>query len=271
MATLLTLSCFGLLPGCPFGGARYVSDPDRSKGLPESPADLVGEADRLLSSKLSEMAPPLSATDRAMAALEKALKQGHDRPFEVLWRLSRACFLMTERVQNNYQQRVYAKRGVAHARRARQMNSKRVEPYYFLALNTAKVAQSTSNMNLIKTMVATMQQAARIDSRYDDAGPLRFLGKVHITAPAWPVSVGSAEKAIEVLARAVAIAPIPLNLVFLGEAYFHDEEYEQAEIYLKKALKHPRVNRMPAIWRREAEKYLKRIQTGPATDPRTNL
>jgi tetratricopeptide (TPR) repeat protein len=206
-----------------------------------------------------------------MAALEEAVKRNHPQPFSVYWRLAKACFLMTEGVKNNDQRLIYARKGVTYAQKALKLNAGRVEPSYFLALNTAKVAEATHEVKLMKSIVGYAKRAASIDERYDDAGPLRILGKVYITAPAWPVSVGSSEKGVEVLSRAVELAPVPINRIFLGQAYYHDEEYERAEKELKQALEDGRITRINARWHKEAEEYLERIDTGSITDPRTNL
>ena len=260
------------LPGCIFSGTPvFIADTDRTKGLPSDPQELVRVADAILAGKHSEKAPELRKTDRGLAALELALKRGHPDPFQVQWKLARACFMMTESVANEQQRHVYARRGVEYAQQALQSNAKRVEGHYYQALNTAKVAESTSNVKLIASVVEQIKKAAAIDERFDDAGPLRTLGKIYITAPTWPVSVGSPEKAVEVLTRAVAIASVPLNRVFLAEAYFHDEEYEKAEQILREALQDSRVNQMDERWRKEAEEFLKRIGTGSTTDPKTDL
>lgn len=260
-----------LLAACPSSGPRYVPDPDRSKGLTEDPAKLVALADQLTAVPLAEKPPPLARVDRAIAALEKALTLAPDRRFEILWRLARACFEMTESLSERTQKHGYAVKGVEYARLAQSLNDKRVEPHYFLALNLAKVAEATANVQLITRMVKPAQEAAKIDETYDDAGPLRYLGKVYLTAPAWPVSVGDPGKAIETLERAVKLAPVPLNRVFLGQAYYQDEEYEAAERQLRQALGDARVSRLDERWKKEAEDYLGRIAAGATTDPRTNL
>jgi tetratricopeptide (TPR) repeat protein len=260
------------LPGCPFSGTPvFIADTDRTKGLPSDPIELVRVADAILEGKHSEKAPELRKTDRGLAALELALKRGHPDQFQIQWKLARACFMMTESVANESQRHVYARRGVEHAQQALQRDAKQVQGHYYQALNTAKVAEVTSNVKLIASVVKQAQRAAAIDERFDDAGPLRILGKIYITAPTWPVSVGSPEKAVEVLKRAVTIAPVPLNRVFLAEAYFHDEEHEKAELILREALQDSRVNQMDERWRKEAEEFLKRIGTGSNIDPKTDL
>ena len=260
-----------LLVACPSSGPRYVPDPDRSKDLPLDPARLIALADQLTAVSLAEKPPVLAKTDRALAALERALSVAPDKAFAIQWRLSRACFLMTEVLGEKSQKHYYANRGTEYARKARSLNDKRVEPHYFLALNLSKVAEATSNVQLITTMVKPASRAAGIDETYDSAGPLRYLGKVYLMAPAWPVSVGDPGKAIDTLERAVKLAPIPLNRIFLGQAYYHDEEYEAAEQQLRQALGDPRVGRLGKRWKKEAEDYLSRITAGATTDPRTNL
>lgn len=263
----LALTALGLT-GCPSSAPVFIADDDRTKGLPRDPEELVRLSDAMLKGKHSEKAPEVRQADRGLAALEKALKRGHPNRFEIYWRLSRACFVMTEGVENENQRHVYARRGVEYAQQAVKSDGKRVEGYYYLALNTAKVAESTSNVKLMKSVVEEAKKAAAINDGFDDAGPLRILGKVYITAPAWPVSVGSPERAVEVLSRAVSLAPVPLNQFFLAEALYHDEEYERAEELLRKALQDSRVNRVAERWRKEAEDYLKRLGTGSHTDPR---
>jgi tetratricopeptide (TPR) repeat protein len=253
--------------GCPASGPRYIPDPDRARGLPSDPERLIQLADQLTAVPLSEKPPPLAKVDRAVAALENALAADPRRIFDAQWRLSRSCFLMTEGLSSKRQIRSYAVRGVEYARQARSHNVKRVEPHYFLALNMAKVAETTYDVHLVKAMVIPAKRAAKIDERYDDAGPLRFLGKVYLTAPAWPVSVGNPDKAIETLERAVKLAPVPLNRIFLGQAYYHDEEYELAEKQLRRALSDGRAKRVDERWKKEARDYLSRIAAG-GEDPR---
>jgi len=267
----LLVFLLSFLAACPTSGPRYVPDLDRSKGLPDSPTKLMDLANRLTDVSLAELPPPLAHTDRAVAALEKALAVAPQLSFEIQWRLARACFLMTEGLGDKSQGHAYAVRGVEYARHARSLNDKRVEPHYFLALNMAKVAEATSDVHLIRAMVEPARQAAAINRAYDSAGPLRFLGKVYPSAPAWPVSVGNPEKAIETLELAVKVAPVPLNRVFLGEAYYHDEEYEAAERQLRLALRDPRASKLDAQWKKEAQDYLGRIAAGANSDPRTNF
>jgi tetratricopeptide (TPR) repeat protein len=256
------LLLFVLWGGCATTGPGYIRDPQREKGLPSSAQNLMAYADALVSrTKGSARPSTLAEADRLLAALELAQEKGHPRPFEVLWRLSRACFYMTELLDKKDYRLFFAQQGEQYAKRAIELDARRVEPRYYLALNVAKETEATSKLGLIKTMIAEGEAAARLDETYDEAGPLRFLGKVYITAPAWPVSVGSSEKGVELLEKAVKIAPTPLNRLFLGQAYYKDDEPEQAKAELTRALQEAKAvgAALDPRWVKEAEELLRHL------------
>jgi tetratricopeptide (TPR) repeat protein len=244
------------LTSCRTPGLVYLSDPARFKNLPDEIDELVKLSDGIATAPH----PSVREIDRALAALEKADHLGPKDPFEILWRLARACFLMTGELPNNDQSLGYAARGRDYATSALQINRARVEPHLYLAYNLAKIAEAKSSLKYIRPMVAEAQEAARIDERYDGASPLRFLGKVYLTAPAWPVSIGSADKALEYLERAVQLAPNPMNHLFLGEAYYSDEQYGKAKQLIQRALREPGRASLDARWKKEAEEYLRRLE-----------
>lgn len=227
--------------------ARHVPDPRRNTGLPQDAHALVELADRLLEVKPQST----KGLDRARAALERALHR-HDRPFAVHWRIARVCALIAGHIGNKEQRVEVVKEGILHAEKAGQIAPGRVEPPYFHALNLARQAEAVRSLTLIKEAAALGERARRVDPAFDQAGPLIFLGKVYLTAPAWPVSVGDVEKAISLLERAVKLAPRPMSHLFLGQAYADDEQFDKAKLHLKKALKGP----LEPRWRREALKAL---------------
>lgn len=240
------------LVGCPRQtGPRYVPKRDRATGLPETARELVEFADRLLEHK------PLTVPriDRARAALTKAHEKGHPQPFEVYWRLARVTFLMADRLKNEEQIAALAAEGVQYANKARDLQPHRVEPYYYLALNLAKIAEAKRKLSLIKPMVKAAERARQIDATYDRAGPLVFLGKVYLTAPAWPVSVGNIEKAVELLELAVKIAPVARTRLFLAQAYLEDDQLDKARKQLELAKK----SGLEPRWRDELKKTLERL------------
>jgi tetratricopeptide (TPR) repeat protein len=227
---------------------------DRAADLPDSPQELITIADDLVARGAGELA----ALDRADAALRRALSLTESR-FPVLWRLSRVSFLSTLRLSDLSQVAEVAQEGMQQAREAMKIDAKRVEPHYYLALNMAQVADATSARSLVKPMVAAAKRAAEIDKTYDRAGPLLFLGKVHLTAPAWPISVGNVEQATAYLERAVAISPRPIARLFLGQAYFEDDREREAKAQLEQALREAKPGDIEPRFHKEAEETLKRI------------
>jgi len=257
-----------LLGGCPPLTPRSAIDPKlvvdaaRSKDLPRQVKALRELADSVVATRSEKAA----AHDRALAALELALAKQPD-DYELLWRAARACFLVTEHLTttpDKKQSLAYGTAGRDFGQRAAKEQPKRVEGHYYLALNISKVTEAKNNLRLLKPAVAAAEIAAKLDPGYDEAGPLRLLGKVYVTAPAWPVSIGSPDKAVAYLERAVALAPSPMNRLFLGEAYFHEEEYAKAKAAIEQALREGR-GRLQQRWEKEGEDYLRRlkIKTSP--------
>lgn len=252
---LSTLPLAGMLiAGCPKPPApRYVPPPQRA--APErTSAQRIGLADRIV----AEQPEDLDALTKAQRSLEQARQLKH-RPFELHWKLARVFFLLARRLENNTQRVEAASKGVRHARAAVSADEGKVEGHYYLALNLAQIAEAESRLSLVKPMVAVAERAAAIDPSYDLAGPLVFLGKVYLTAPAWPVSIGSVEKAIPLLERALELAPRPLTRLFLGQAYYEGDREDEARRQLEQALGDDGPDRLEPRWRAEAVKALSEL------------
>lgn len=251
----------GLFLGCGGGptGPQYIGDPRRAEGLPSDPEALVALADQLVGQRPST----LKAIDRSLAALERSLDRAHPEPIQVLWRLSRSCFLMTELLDKKNQVMSFGQQGLKYAEAALKISATQVEPYYFKALNMAKMVEITRKLSDIKLMLKAAEAAAKIKPDFDNAGALSFMGKVYISAPKWPISVGAPDKGVELLERAVSIAPTPMNRLFLGQALFHDEEYQLAKENLTQALKEGEGKVLGKRWKievKEAHKLLELIK-----------
>jgi len=234
---------------------RYVPSPRREADLPSNPDALVLLADRIVRDHPND----LQALDRARSALYRAASAYRSR-WEVHWRIARVCFLMAQQLQHTDQIVDRATEGMRQARQALRNEARRAPPHYYLALNMAKIAEATSKLGLIKQMVAEAQRAADIDPAFDRAGPLVFLGKVYLTAPAWPISIGDLDKAIRMLERAVEIAPEPTTRIFLGQALFEDGRKREAQQQLERALQDPRADQIEPKWRHEAESLLRQLR-----------
>ena len=246
-----------LLPlgGCaPRQRPTYVPDPQSARGLPADPIALVSLADELSGAKGPGA---LAALERARAALQRALERGHPQPFAVHWRLARACLQITGKTQQRARRLAAAHEGVEHGRKASLLQPLRAEGFYYLALNLGRLAEGERRLSLVKPMVAAGERARLLDANFDGAGALVFLGKVYLTAPAWPVSVGDTQKALRCLTEAVQRAPqSPMARLFLAQALAAEEEYAAARAQLKRAMGMGLEKR----WRLEAEQALTEVE-----------
>jgi tetratricopeptide (TPR) repeat protein len=249
----LLLLAFTACPPPP--GLRYVSDPLRYKGLPADPEKLVALADELMARRPAEP----RQTDRALAALELALDhKATAQRYDLLWRAARASCLMSEGIENKDQALTYAQQGRDYAEQAIKVEGKRIEGLYYYAICIGRMVDAHHKLKMLKPLIAAAEAAVKVNPAFDNAGALCLMGKVYITAPAWPVSIGSPEKAVDLLERALKIAPQPMARIFLGQAYYHDEQYAKAKEQIERGLREATADLLPR-WRKEAEDYLRRI------------
>ena len=225
------------------------------------PGSLPDDSEQLI--KLSDQQSQkrtvsITESSQMRAALERALPRTRDR-FEIHWRIARSCFQQAEALSKPKSVTAAGKAGSEQAKLAATARPGRVEGHYYLALNIAKIAEANSKLLLIKSMVSAAQKAAEIDASYDRAGPLVFLGKVYLTAPSWPVSVGDPEKAIGLLQRALKVSDRPLTHIFLAQAFFAEEQFDEASAHIDRALTHQDVDQLESKWIREAKQLRGKI------------
>ncbi|MEZ4267307.1 MAG: hypothetical protein R3F39_13085 [Myxococcota bacterium] len=234
-----------------------VFDPpaDRLEGLPDDAVALLEMSDQVAASHPSTPAE----ADRGLAAAEKALSVGADSPYEALWRVSRDAHTMADLITQNAQREAYAKLGRKYGEQASERDGARVEGWYYAAVNAAREAEATSQTGPLSRVVEFAEKAIAIDPAYDDAAPLRLLGKVCMVAPEWPTSVGDRDKAVDLLKRAVGISATPLNRLFLGQALYHAEDHAGAAAQLRRALKDGEAGGLEKRWIEEAKDYLRRL------------
>ena len=97
--------------------------------------------------------------------------------------------------------------------------TQRVEAQVHLALHTTFLAWASGPMRSMvagyaSRVLAAADAAIAIEPSWQGASPLRLKGRFLARAP-WPVGDGDA--ALALLERAVAVAPMPINHLFLGD------------------------------------------------------
>lgn len=145
-----------------------------------------------------------------------------------------ACFDLNAFSQNDLDRERLAQLGIDACRRILAENPSSVTGHYYLAMNLGELAQarapSLSAYHLVHEVEHEFEATARLDERFDQAGPVRNLGELYFQAPSWPLSVGSHRKAREQLERAAALAPgYPENQLNLLEARLKWRERSAAE------------------------------------------
>lgn len=257
----LILRATGLLAlawlwGCAWSTTSFTSASDRSKALPADLPGLLSLADDLQ----TKHGATLHELDRSLAALEAARQDPSGPAYELDWREARGASLMGRALQDRAQHRELIQRAIEAGERATAAMPDRVEGHYFLAVSLAFDAEDRQEIERIEPLAKQAERAVTLDASYDDAGPLRLLGKIYLEAPEWPTSIGDRERAVELLQRAVTLSPTGLNRYFLGEAFYHDEQFEEAQESLRNALE---VDGEPALiepWRSLAVEYLGEIE-----------
>jgi len=244
------------LSGC---GATRAPGPPRQLPAP-APTTLSSDARAALLAAADALALAALTDAAAAASLRRMLTDALgpvDADFAWAWRLARAEFLCSRRAGDRAGQAAAAERGVGWARQALRRDAQRVEGHYYLALCLGQLAEARSKLGLVKPMEAAAKRAAELDPRYDGAGPLVFLGKLYLTAPGWPLSVGDVERAVATLQRALALDPRPLTRLFLAQALAEDDQREAAASELQPVL--AASTALEPRWRAEAERLRQKL------------
>jgi tetratricopeptide (TPR) repeat protein len=225
------------------------------------------EARAFEDAQLPDLSAAADALDKALE-LAKFRKTSFDPP-ELLWRLSRVCFLASETQKGTADKLIWIARGEKAAEAALRDLPNRVEGYYYLAVLKGRRAQHSgigfSAIQLAKNVEELGQKAVELDPRFEDGGPYRLLAMLYAHAPPWPTSIGDIDKAIEYADKAVGVADYPMNHLVRGEVLIEADEGVEARKELKLVLTAPKAGRWAhegEIWRPYARQLLDRIDSG---------
>lgn len=183
------------------------------------------------------VAPGPLAIDRPRADAEAELRfrASPDDP-EAAWRWARALYLRSLGAPADEQAELAArceqKLGSILER------TPKAQAHYYRALCWGARAQARplEGLPLVRRMLSAAERAAALDPSCEHGGPERLLGGLYLRAPAWPVSIGDPEQAVEHLEKAVALDPRwPENHLLLAEALWADERPLEARQALELA------------------------------------
>jgi tetratricopeptide (TPR) repeat protein len=176
-----------------------------------------------------------------------------------LWQAARACAWLAERHPDLPERESYARRGAAVCREGLRLAPDRVEPYFYLALNLGRLSDLLQTTRFLKEMAQNAETAIQKDERFEDAGPHRFLGVLHLmTEGRLLVGFGDLDVALKHLARAAELFPDDWeNRANYAEALIVDEDYPRAREELAAAERHPPPDGDPF----DRQQWLDRLKT----------
>lgn len=152
------------------------------------------------------------------------------RTVETMIRRARAILFIAEPQPGSDEALAWAEAGEELSRQIVERAPRRVEGHYYEALFIGLKAREKSvpkALLLLPRMASRARKAMEIDETYDDAGPLRLMGMLLITAPPWPASVGDTDEGLELLERAVMLSDYPRNRLLLAKSLIEDDEPEE--------------------------------------------
>ena len=182
--------------------------------------------------------------DKAKAALDtyKKVLEVDTNNYEACWKIARAYFylgdLLPETKEMRDQHKELGWEGMGYAKRALELNPQGIEGHYYYALT---LAQYSIGISIIKALAKGLGpeyekhigEALKTNKLYDNAGPLRAMGRYWYQLP-WPKR--NIKKSISYLEKAVACAPTTIRgYVYLAESYLEGGEMKLAQECLQKA------------------------------------
>ena len=225
------------------------------------PHELPGDVGELIQFADEEEKKQTAASEEnAILAVDKGLLKA-PRSYELLWRGARACAWLTEEFTDKQRRASYAQKGIDLAKRAVEVDPKRVEGQYYLGINIGQSAttKTVGAYMMVPRVVKAGTAAMKIDEKYDHAGPSRLVGTVYAKAPPWPASIGDLDEGLQHLAHAVQLAPdYPQNHLHYGDALLSDNKLAEAEAEYKLVLAAP----MQPAWAHRAERWKHDAEVG---------
>ncbi|KPJ58465.1 MAG: hypothetical protein AMJ42_03225 [Deltaproteobacteria bacterium DG_8] len=183
--------------------------------------------------------------EKARASIDsykKVLEIDKDN-YEAYWKISRSYFylgdLLPEIKEMRNQHKEIGIEGMRYAERAIELNPQGIEGHYYYTLS---LAQYSIGISIIKALAKGLGskyekhigKALEINKNYDNAGPLRAIGRYWYRLP-WPKR--DIKKSISYLEEAVTSAPNNIRgRVYLAESYLKDGKKELAREQIQKAL-----------------------------------
>lgn len=207
----------------------------------------TAEKQELTAASLEEMWNKRESMKKEILALIKSKPASNN--YEVQFLLSRLAYFagfycLPNNASSEEKMQVFGY-GVDIGEQARKSNASRVEGHYWYAVNLGSYGLAKGIMASLgnaKPLRAAVEEAMKIDEKYEHAGPYRLRGRLFFKLPGGFISFGDNKKAFEDLKKAVEMGPgHRLNYVYLAEVQAKVEDKEAALKTLEAAKKLPEI------------------------------
>jgi tetratricopeptide (TPR) repeat protein len=184
------------------------------------------------------------------------------KDFNISWKVARLVyfsgnFSLLQKSPNDEKIKLF-KYGYTAGLAAKELEPKRVEGYYWYAINLGSyglVKGIFSALSNAKAGRAALLEAAKIDPNYQWCGPLRILGRYYQEVPGGIISFGDKKIAQEYFQKAIQTCPnFRLNTMYLGILKKKKGEKSEALELFKKAQALPDVD-----GKNEEKRYAKEL------------
>ncbi len=146
------------------------------------------------------------------------------KDFNTSWKIARRVyyygnFCLQDKTAKSDKTKLF-KYGYEAGKMAKELEPKKVEGYYWYAINLGSYGLSKgifSALNNAKPGRDALLEAAKIDPKYQWCGPLRILGRYYQEVPGGLISFGDKKIAEDYFTKAIQNCPeFRLNIMYLG-------------------------------------------------------
>lgn len=194
--------------------------------------NIIQEADALYKERAER--------EKVRASVE-LLRSSAANNYEAAWRLARAHFFLGQEAADERQAREDFKSGIRAARRALDLEARRVEGHFWLGVNLALLAAKEKfPFALIRALRArkALERAIEINPNYHGAGPLRVLARLQHKLPR--MLGGGHHLARANFERAVLLAPSnTVTRIYFAELLSEIGNEAEAQAHLAAVLNAP--------------------------------
>lgn len=180
--------------------------------------------------------------------------------------VARAAFWLIEYGNMESDEEEMAKHGFESAEKLMEIDPSRAEYSFLAGAHMGIMIKHSLRPSVIRLRKVRdfFENAAKLNPRLNEGGPLRALGMIYVLSPPWPAGVGDIDEGIDMLQQAVRMFPTyPENHIYLAKAYMEDKQWKKAKESVVRAsslAKEKFFGMRGEYWVNECGKLLKQIE-----------